>query len=104
MQINIVSHRKSTSCARLVPGSLELFRSPPLDALHLGGSCQGDVSDCHAVLSRRLPSLFGQTAEGDLPIGGDFDFSKKLNESVRTIRRATTHVRPPASSSVTLPT
>src|SRR5207247_6426231 len=60
VEINIVSHRKSTSCARLVPHSLELFRPPPLDALHLGGICQGDVSDRHAVLSRRLPSLFGQ--------------------------------------------
>src|SRR5205809_1342181 len=103
MQINIVSHRKSTSCARLVPGSLELFRSPPLDALHLGGICQGDVSDRHAVLSRRLPSLFGQTTEGDLPIGGDFDFSQKIYEAVRAIRSASSFVRAPSSRSVTLP-
>src|SRR5215510_2088625 len=104
MKINVMSHRKSTSCARLVPGSLELFRSPPLDALHLGGSCQGDVSDRHAVLSRRLPSLFGQTTGADLPIGGDFDFSQKIYEAVRAIRSASSFVRPPSSRSVTLPT
>src|SRR5262245_9172829 len=104
MKINVMSHRKSTSCARLVPGSLELFRSPPLDALHLGGLCQGDVSDRHAVLSRRLPSLFGQTTGADLPIGGDFDFLQKIYEAVRAIRSASSFVRPPSSRSVTLPT
>src|SRR4249919_537495 len=103
MKIHVMSHRKSTSCARLVPGTLELFRSPPLDALHLSGIRQDDVSDRHAVLSRRLPSLFGQTTEADLPIGGDFDFSQKFYEAVRAIRTASAFVRRPSSRSVTSP-
>src|SRR5262245_50564841 len=103
MKIDVMSHRKSTSCARLVPGTLELFRSPPLDALHLCGIRQGDVSDRHAVLSRRLPSLFGQTTGADLPIGGDFYFSQKIYEAVRPSRSASSFERRPSSLSVTLP-
>jgi hypothetical protein len=83
MEIHVVPHRKSTSRTRLVPGTLELFRTPPLDALHLCRIRQGDVSDRHAVLSRRLLSLFGQTTERVLPIGGDFHFSQKFYEAAR---------------------
>ena len=88
-----MSHRKSTGCAWLIPGTLELFRSPSLDALHLSRIRQGDVSDRHAVLSRRLPSLFGQTTGAGLPIGGDFQFSQKFYEAVRAIRSASAFVR-----------
>jgi hypothetical protein len=33
-------------------------------------------------LSRRLPSLFGQTYETDHPIEGDIDISQKLYEGL----------------------
>src|SRR5580765_8157254 len=103
MKINVMSHRKSTSCARLVHGTLQLFCSPVLDAFHLSWIRQGDVSDRPAVLSRRLLSLFGQTTGADLPIGGDFHFSQKFYERVRAIRSAWSFVRPPSSRSVTSP-
>jgi hypothetical protein len=43
MQVHVVTHRKSAGRARLVPGTLELFRTPPLDALDLRLIDQGDV-------------------------------------------------------------
>jgi hypothetical protein len=36
MEVNVVTHRKSACRARLIPSTLELFRTPPLDALDLG--------------------------------------------------------------------
>jgi hypothetical protein len=80
MKIDVVPHRKSTGCARLIPGTLELFRTPPLDALHLCRIRQGDVSYRHAVPFSPIASLFGQTSEWVLPIEGDFDFSQKIYE------------------------
>jgi hypothetical protein len=49
MQVNVVTHRKSACRARLVPCPLELFRTPPLDALGLRLIDQGDVYCRHAV-------------------------------------------------------
>ena len=49
VEIDVVPHRKSTCRSRLVPGTLELFRTPPLDALDLRLVDQGDVCYCHAV-------------------------------------------------------
>ena len=43
VQVNVVTHRKSAGRAWLVPGTLELFRTPPLDALDLRLIDQGDV-------------------------------------------------------------
>ena len=43
VQVNVVTHRKSAGRAWLVPGTLELFRTPPLDALDLRLVDQGDV-------------------------------------------------------------
>src|SRR6185503_15932599 len=76
------------------------------DALHLGRIDQGDVSCRHAVLSRRLPSLFGQTTRSGLPIGGDFHLSQKFYEAyrvVRAIRSASSFEISPSSRSVTSP-
>ena len=49
VEVNVVTHRKSACRTRLVPGTLELFRTPPLDALDLRLVDQGDVSCRHAV-------------------------------------------------------
>jgi hypothetical protein len=49
VQVNVVTHRQSAGRARLVPGTLELFRTPPLDALDLRLFDQGDVRYCHAI-------------------------------------------------------
>ena len=49
VEVNIVTHRESAGRAGLVPGTLELFRTPPLDALDLRLIDQGDVRYCHAV-------------------------------------------------------
>jgi hypothetical protein len=49
MEVNVVTHRKSACRARLVPCTLELFRTPPLDALGLRLFDQGDVWCRHAV-------------------------------------------------------
>jgi hypothetical protein len=35
VEIDVVPHRKPTCCSRLVPGTLELFRTPAFDALDL---------------------------------------------------------------------
>ena len=78
MEVNVVPHRQPTGCAWLIPRTLELFRTPPLDALHLRRIDQDDVSCRHAVLSRRLHSLFGQTTRSGLPIAGDFEVSQKF--------------------------
>jgi hypothetical protein len=78
VEVNVVPHRKSTGRARLVPCTLELFRTPSLDALDLRLIEQVDVSRRHAVLSRRLTSLFGQTSKPDVPIEGDIQISQSL--------------------------
>jgi len=49
MEVNLVTHRKSAGHAGLVPGTLKLFRTPPLDALDLRLIDQGDFSCRHAV-------------------------------------------------------
>jgi hypothetical protein len=49
VQVNVVTHRKSAGRTRLIPGTLELFRTPTLDALDLRLVDQGDVRYCHAV-------------------------------------------------------
>jgi hypothetical protein len=49
VQVNVVTHRKSAGRARLIPGTLELFCTPPLDALDLRLVDQGDVRYCHAI-------------------------------------------------------
>jgi len=36
VEVDVVPHRQTTCRARLEPGTLELFRTPPLDALDLG--------------------------------------------------------------------
>ena len=74
-------HRKPAGRTWLIPCTLELFRPPTLDAIHLSQVDQGDVSCRHAVLSRRLLSLFGQTTRSGLPIGGDFQVSQKFYET-----------------------
>jgi hypothetical protein len=49
MEIDVVPHSEPTGRARLVPGTLELFRTPPLDALDLRVLNDGDVRYRHAV-------------------------------------------------------
>ena len=78
VEVNVVPHSQPTGRTWLVPGTLELFRTPSLDALDLRRIDQGDVSCRHAVLSRRLHSLFGQTTRSGLPIAGDFEVSQKF--------------------------
>jgi hypothetical protein len=73
-----VPHRESTGRAWLVPGALELFRTPALDPLHLRLVEYECFSCCHGVLSRRYDSLFGQTSKADLPIEGDMHISQSL--------------------------
>src|SRR5207249_3475272 len=51
VEIDVMPHRKSAGRACLIPGPLELFRTPPLDALHLGLVDHVDVSRRHAFLS-----------------------------------------------------
>src|SRR6185503_11893524 len=75
VEVNIVPHSQPTGRTWLIPGALDLRR---ID--------QGDVSCRHAVLSRRLHSLFGQTTRSGLPIAGDFLFSQKLYDVYRVER------------------
>jgi hypothetical protein len=49
VEVNVVTHRKSACRARLIPSTLELFRTPPLDALDLRLIDQGDICCRHAV-------------------------------------------------------
>src|SRR6187397_2207877 len=106
VEVNIVPHSQPTGRTWLIPGTLELFRTPSLDALDLRRIDQGDVSCRHAVLSRRLHSLFGQTTRTGLPIAGDFLFSQKFYDVYRVeraIRSAFSLEISPSSRSVTSP-
>ena len=50
MEVNVVPHRQPTGCAWLIPRTLELFRTPSLDALHLG---QIDILSVHQPASMK---------------------------------------------------